>query len=94
MKLVRALRRGWIKRDGQQAPKEPETYLMWDDDFQAGDKTSAGAPAVQLRSCCPRTPAHPRAGAGVGRRHQRGHVQGHSLARGRGLQGAAHNSAL
>lgn len=42
VKLVRALRRGWIKREGAVVAKEPETYLMWDDDLQAGDKTSAG----------------------------------------------------
>ena len=42
MKLVRALRKGWIKRDRQVAPQEPATYLMWDDDLQTEDKTLAG----------------------------------------------------
>ena len=42
VKLVRALRKGWIKRDRQVAPQEPATYLMWDDDLQTEDKTLAG----------------------------------------------------
>ncbi len=50
VKLVRALRRGWIKREGEQAPKEAETYLMWDDDLHAGHKTSAGTPPAAAAS--------------------------------------------
>lgn len=30
MKLVRALRKGWIKRE--EAPEKPEAYLIWEDD--------------------------------------------------------------
>jgi ribosome biogenesis protein ERB1 len=45
VKLVRALRKGWIKKDQGDAGR-PETYLLWDDDGKAGnggvDKTAAG----------------------------------------------------
>lgn len=30
VKLVRALRKGWIKREA--APEKPDTYLIWEDD--------------------------------------------------------------
>jgi len=43
---VRALRKGWIKRDRDVAAREPETYLMWEDDLHTEDKTLAGAPAI------------------------------------------------
>ncbi len=46
VKLVRALRKGWIKRDRQVAPQEPATYLMWDDDLQTEDKTLAGGTLI------------------------------------------------
>lgn len=46
VKLVRALRKGWIKRDRQVAPQEPATYLMWDDDLQTEDKTLAGGTPI------------------------------------------------
>lgn len=53
VKLVRAMRKGWIKKqgeDGQQ--KQPDVYLMWQDDGQVGDKTSTGLtyiPAPKLK---------------------------------------------
>ena len=31
VKLVRALRKGWLKLDRQQ-PEKPEAYLIWEDD--------------------------------------------------------------
>lgn len=43
---MRALRKGWIKRDRQVAPQEPATYLMWDEDLQTEDKTLAGGHAI------------------------------------------------
>lgn len=52
VKLVRALRKGWIKRDRQVAPQEPATYLMWDDDLQTEDKTMAGGSSNCLHRCC------------------------------------------
>ncbi|KAG0609240.1 hypothetical protein M758_8G169200 [Ceratodon purpureus] len=40
VKLVRAIRKGWIKLD---KPKEkPEFYLMWGDDLKTSDKTANG----------------------------------------------------
>ena len=41
VKLVRALRKGWIKRESDE-PKEPQTYLMWDESGAASDKTATG----------------------------------------------------
>ena len=37
VKLVRALRKGWIKREA--APEKPAAYLIWEDD---------GAPALRF----------------------------------------------
>lgn len=34
VKLVRALRKGWIKREA--APEKPDTYLIWEDDGGRG----------------------------------------------------------
>jgi ribosome biogenesis protein ERB1 len=40
VKLVRALRKGWIKLE---KPKEkPRYYLMWGDDLRTNDKTANG----------------------------------------------------
>ena len=38
---MRALRKGWIKRDKEE-PKEPEMYLMWADDGNVADSTASG----------------------------------------------------
>ena len=42
VKLVRALRKGWIKREKEEV-KEPEAYLLWQDDGLVSDKTATGA---------------------------------------------------
>ena len=40
VKLVRAIRKGWIKLD---KPKEkPKYYLMWGDDLKTAEKTANG----------------------------------------------------
>lgn len=41
VKLVRALRKGWIKRESED-PKEPEIYLMWADDGNVAGWTASG----------------------------------------------------
>lgn len=46
VKLVRALRKGWIKREAA-APKEKETYLMWDESGGTSDKTATGLQCKQ-----------------------------------------------
>ena len=45
VKLVRALRKGWIKREKEE-PKEPEAYLLWADDGIVKDKTTSGVHPV------------------------------------------------
>ena len=45
VKLVRALRKGWIKRD-RDVPKEPEAYLLWGEGGNAMESTATG------ESCC------------------------------------------
>lgn len=40
VKLVRAIRKGWIKLDKPKA--KPEFYLMWGDDLKTSDKTANG----------------------------------------------------
>ncbi|KAL4425519.1 hypothetical protein ABPG75_009535 [Micractinium tetrahymenae] len=50
VKLVRALRKGWIKREA--APEKPDTYLIWEDDGKTLDKTATGLtyiPAPKLK---------------------------------------------
>ncbi|DBA79318.1 hypothetical protein WJX79_003853 [Trebouxia sp. C0005] len=44
VKLVRALRKGWIKRSSERnlAVQEPEAYLLWADDGMATDRTATG----------------------------------------------------
>ncbi|KAL3150329.1 Ribosome biogenesis protein 1 [Trebouxia sp. C0010 RCD-2024] len=44
VKLVRALRKGWIKRSSERnlPQKEPEAYLLWADDGMATDRTATG----------------------------------------------------
>lgn len=44
MKLVRALRRGWLKlkKDGEDEEQEAPVYLLWADDGRVADKTAAG----------------------------------------------------
>lgn len=44
VKLVRALRKGWIKRSSERnlPVKEPAAYLLWADDGMATDRTATG----------------------------------------------------
>ena len=51
VKLVRALRKGWIKRD--KAPEAPTSYLLWADDGLA----EVRAPWRHLESVLPHVPA-------------------------------------
>ena len=41
---MRALRKGWIKRDKDKVPEQPPVYMLWQDDGLAADHTMAGAP--------------------------------------------------
>lgn len=43
VKLVRALRKGWIKADRGAPPEEPPAYLLWQDDGLVAEKTANGA---------------------------------------------------
>ncbi len=43
VKLVRALRKGWIKR-GQVEPEKPTAYLIWEDDGEAHPQRHSGLP--------------------------------------------------
>ena len=47
MKLVRALRKGWIQTTAERAVarEEQPAYLLWEDDGLVSDKTANGAPA-------------------------------------------------
>ncbi|PSC76374.1 ribosome biogenesis BOP1-like protein [Micractinium conductrix] len=50
VKLVRALRKGWIKREAPQ--EKPDAYLIWEDDGKTHDKTATGLtyiPAPKLK---------------------------------------------
>lgn len=44
VKLVRALRKGWIKTTAERraVQQEPEAYLLWEDDGLISSKTSHG----------------------------------------------------
>eukprot|EP00873_Tetraselmis_striata_P035963 jgi/Tetstr1/456227/TSEL_042990.t1 len=43
VKLVRAMRKGWLKRQTkQEAEEEPPLYLMWEDDNKISEKTAVG----------------------------------------------------
>ena len=44
VKLVRAMRKGWLKRQDEQPPEKPPVYLLWQDDGMAADHTQAGEP--------------------------------------------------
>jgi hypothetical protein len=49
VKLVRALRKGWIQTTAERAAvarEEAPAYLLWQDDGLASDKTLAGAPLL------------------------------------------------
>ena len=48
VKLVRALRKGWIKADRGAPADEPPAYLLWQDDGLAADRTANGAQVLLL----------------------------------------------
>lgn len=58
VKLVRALRKGWIKRSHErdQPKKEPETYLLWADHGMVTDRTATGLSYVPAPK--PKLPGH------------------------------------
>eukprot|EP00899_Mesostigma_viride_P002463 jgi/Mesvir1/12217/Mv00445-RA.1 len=57
VKLVRAMRKGWIKpRDESAPPEKPRVYLMWDDDLHTSDKTGAGLAKIPAPK--PQLPGH------------------------------------
>ncbi len=47
VKLVRALRKGWIKRE-ERVAREPEAYLLWQDDGLISEKTATGASQLTI----------------------------------------------
>ncbi len=48
VKLVRALRKGWIKADRGAPPEEPPAYLLWADDGLVAEKTANGVPGADV----------------------------------------------
>ena len=56
VKLVRALRKGWIQRDKPAVDEEPKPYLLWADDGQATGKTATGLAYVPAPK--PKLPGH------------------------------------
>ncbi len=46
VKLVRALRKGWIKADRGAPPEEPPAYLLWADDGLVAEITANGVRAA------------------------------------------------
>ena len=51
VKLVRALRKGWIKKE--QAPEKPTAYLFWEDDGETGGR-AIGCVAAAWQLLCGR----------------------------------------
>ncbi len=56
VKLVRALRKGWIQRDKPAVDEDPKPYLLWADDGQATGKTATGLAYVPAPK--PKLPGH------------------------------------
>ena len=54
VKLVRALRRGWLKLDKEE--EKPKVYLMWDDDLHTTDKLQNGLAYIPAPK--PKLPGH------------------------------------
>ena len=52
VKLVRAMRKGWLKRRDEQPPEKRPVYLLWQDDGMAADHTQAGEPLLSMHLCC------------------------------------------
>ena len=46
VKLVRAMRKGWLKKQDEKPPEKPPVYLLWQDDGLAADHTQAGEPRM------------------------------------------------
>ena len=46
VKLVRAMRKGWLKKQDDKPPEKPPVYLLWQDDGLAADHTQAGEPSA------------------------------------------------
>ena len=53
VKLVRAMRKGWLKSDKERKKaREPPVYLLWADDDAGAEKTGSGLtyiPAAKLK---------------------------------------------
>jgi ribosome biogenesis protein ERB1 len=60
VKLVRAIRKGWLKTEEQKArAEEPPVYLMWGDDGLAGEGASKTATGLSyIPPPKPRLPGH------------------------------------
>jgi len=43
---VRAMRKGWLKKQDDKPPEKPPVYLLWQDDGLAADHTQAGEPRM------------------------------------------------
>eukprot|EP00891_Asterochloris_glomerata_P004761 jgi/Astpho2/4761/fgenesh1_pm.00067_%23_71_t len=56
VKLVRALRKGWIQRDKPAVDEDPKPYLLWAEDGQATGKTATGLAYVPAPK--PKLPGH------------------------------------
>ena len=41
---MRAMRKGWLKKQDDKPPEKPPVYLLWQDDGLAADHTQAGEP--------------------------------------------------
>uniref|UniRef100_A0A7S0RRE2 Ribosome biogenesis protein BOP1 homolog n=1 Tax=Chlamydomonas leiostraca TaxID=1034604 RepID=A0A7S0RRE2_9CHLO len=60
VKLVRAIRKGWLKTSEQkEKAKEPEVYLLWGDDGQAGEGSAkTGVGLSYIPPAKPKLPGH------------------------------------
>eukprot|EP00878_Enallax_costatus_P022018 GHUV01023341.1.p1 GENE.GHUV01023341.1~~GHUV01023341.1.p1 ORF type:complete len:177 (+),score=38.84 GHUV01023341.1:913-1443(+) len=56
VKLIRAIRKGWIRTDKQRQKQEQPLYLLWGDDDQAAEKTSNGL--TYIPPAKPKLPGH------------------------------------
>ncbi|KAK9829975.1 hypothetical protein WJX72_008983 [[Myrmecia] bisecta] len=56
VKLVRALRKGWIKREKKDESEEPPAYLLWQDDGMVAEKTATGLSYIPAPK--PKLPTH------------------------------------
>jgi hypothetical protein len=57
IKLVRAIRKGWLKTSEQKhKAEEPPVYMLWGDDSQTADKTATGLSYIPAAK--PKLPGH------------------------------------